>query len=59
MCDAELVVNNAPRIHAKIEDLTEKSQYIVVKDTTNETTLKILLELDGIFSFFNTRKLSE
>ena len=57
--EAGLVVNDVTRIHTKMEDQTDESHCIVTKDNTLDNNLKVPLELDGIFSFFDTRKLSD
>ncbi len=59
MRETGLVVSDVPRIHTKINDLTDKLHCIVAKVDSSYNILKIPLELDGIFLFFNARKLSD
>ena len=58
MREAGLVVNDVPRIHTKSEELTNETHCIVACEGDVGTDLKIPLRLDGIFSCFDTRKLT-
>ena len=55
MREAGLIVNDVPRIHTKSEELTDETHCIVSK---GEVEMKIPMKLDGIFSYFPTRKLT-
>ena len=59
MSEAGLIVNDVPRIHTTPEELTNKTHCIVASEKVNGAYLKIPLMLDGIFSFFQTRKLTD
>ena len=56
--EAGLIVNDVPRIHTKVEELTNETHCIVARESEVGIDLKIPLKLDGIFSCFNTRKLT-
>ena len=58
MREAGLVVNEVPRIHTNKEDLTNETHCIVSTGGKVNAKLKIPLRLDGIFSYFETRKLT-
>ena len=57
--EAGLVVNDVPKIHTKSSDLTENTHCVVATEGANGTNLRIPMKLDGIFSYFPTRKLTE
>ena len=52
--EAGLIVNDVPRIHCG-GDLTQESHCIISK---GEVDLRIPLRLKGVFSYFETRKLT-
>ena len=52
-------MNDVPRIHTKPEELTNDTHCIVANKVDNGIDLKIPLKLDGIFSYFETRRLSD
>ena len=60
MREAGLIVNDVPRIHTRQEDLTNQTHFIVSMGNgdNNGTKLNIRMKLDGIFSYFPTRKLT-
>ena len=60
MREAGLIVNDIPRIHTRQEDLTNQTHCIVpmVDGDENSTNFNIHMKLDGIFSYFPTRKLT-
>ena len=60
MREAGLIVNDVPRVHIWQEDLTNQTNCIVsmVEGDDNGTNLNISIKLDGIFSYFPTRKLT-
>ena len=60
MREAGLIVNDVPRINTSQEDLTNQTHCIVsmVDGDDNGTNLNIRMKLDGIFSYFPTRKLT-
>jgi len=58
MREAGLIVNEVPRIHTKPEELTDETHCIVSSGDDENAKLKIPLKLDGIFSYFETRKLT-
>ena len=60
MREAGLIVNDVPRIHKRQDDLTNQKHFIVsmVDVDYNGTNLNIRMKLDGIFSYFPTRKLT-
>ena len=55
-----MIVNNVRKIHTRQEDLTNETHCIVSKrdGDNNDTNLHIHMKLDGIFSYFPTRKLT-
>ena len=57
--EAGLVVNEVPRIHTDVKDLTDETHCIVAKGGEGGAELKIPMTLDGIFSCFRTRKLTK
>ena len=57
--EAGLRVNEVPRIHTKQEEITDETHCIVARAEDNGLDLRIPLKLDGIFSYFTTRKLTE
>ena len=57
--EAGLPVNEMPRIHSKPDELTSKTHCIVARAELNGVDLRVPLKLDGIFSYFTTRKLTE
>ena len=59
MREAGLVVNDVPRIHTDVKDLTDETHCIVSKEGEGGAELKIPMTLDGIFSCFPTRKLTK
>ena len=59
MREAGLLVNDVPRIHTNAGDLNNETHCIVAKEEVNGEDLKIPLKLDGIFSYFETRKLTD
>ncbi len=59
MREAGLIVNDVPSIHITPEELTDETHCIVASEKVNKVDLKIPLMLDGIFSFFPTRKLTD
>ena len=58
MREAGLTVNDVPRIHTRPGELSNETHCIVVKASSNGGDLKIPMKLDGIFSYFPTRKLT-
>ena len=58
MREAGLTVNDVPRIHTKVDELTNETHSIVAKESEVGMDLRIPLRLDGIFSCFDTRKLT-
>ena len=58
--EAGLNVNYVPKIHTRQKDLTNETHFIVSKDDSddNGTGMRIRMKLDGIFSYFPTRKLT-
>ena len=60
MREAGLIVNDVLRIHTRQEDLTNQKHCIVsmVDGDNNGTNLNFSMKLDGIFSYFPTRKIS-
>ena len=58
MREAGLIVNEVPLIHTKAEELTNETHCIVSTGEGDNAKLKIPLKLDGIFSHFETRKLT-
>ncbi len=59
MQEAGLIVNDVPQIHTCTEDLTNKTHCILTDGEEDDPKLKIPLKLDGIFSYFEMRKLTE
>ena len=53
-------MNDVPKIHTRQDDLTNETHCIVSKDDggNNGTNLRIQMKLDGIFSYFPTRKIT-
>ena len=58
MRETGLKGNDVPRIQTKVEDLMDETHCIVANEDDNGADLKIPLKLDGIFSYFSTRKLT-
>ena len=58
MREAGLTVNDVPKIHTKDQELNDETHCIAAKEGDNGVDLKIPLKLDGIFSYFPTRKLT-
>ena len=52
MREAGLVVNDVPRIHTRVTDITNNTHCILAEKEANGADLKIPLRLDGIFSSF-------
>ena len=59
MEEAGLVVNTRPKIHTKRADLSNESHCIVSTEEENGWNLRIPMKLDGIFSYFPTRALTQ
>ena len=59
MREAGLIVNDVPRIHTRSEDLNNGTHCILTDGETGDPKLKIPLKLDGIFSYFETRMMTE
>ena len=55
-----MIVNDVPKIHTRQGDLTNETHCIVSKfdGDNNGTNLRIYIKLDGILSYFPTRKLT-
>ena len=58
MREAGITVNDVPRIHTDPEELSSETHCIAAKAKSNGVNLKIPLKLDGVFSYFPTRKLT-
>ena len=58
MREVGLIVNDVPKIHTKEQELNDETHCIAAKEGDNGVDLKIPLKLDGIFSYFPTRKLT-
>ena len=58
MREAGLCVNDVLRIHTRREKLCDETYCIAAKEEDKRVNLKIKLQLDGIFSYFDTRKLT-
>ena len=58
--EAGLIVSDVPKIHTRQEDLTNDTHCVIssLDGDGNGTDLRIRMKLDGIFSYFPTRKLS-
>ena len=58
--EAGLVVNDVPKIHTRAQELTNETHCVISSpdEDGNGTDLKIHMKLDGIFSYFLTRKLT-
>ena len=58
--ESGLILNDVPKIHTMQEDLTNETHCIVSKENSdkNGTNMRIRIKLDGIFSYFPTRKLT-
>ncbi len=56
---AVLIVNDVPRIHTRSKDLINKTHCILTDGEEDDPKLKIPLKLDGILSYFETRKMTE
>ena len=52
------MVNDVLKIHTKSSELNENTHCVVATEDTNEINLRIPMKLDGIFSYFPTRKLT-
>ena len=59
MREAGLTVNDVPRIHTRTEELNNETHCIVSPGDGDNARMKIPLKLDGIFSYFETRSLTE
>ena len=59
MREAGLIVNDTPKIHTKREDLSRETHCIVATKSDNGVELRIPMKLDGIFSYFVTRALTQ
>jgi hypothetical protein len=59
MREVGLVVNDVPKIDTKRRDLNNKTHCIVANADGNGMDLRIPLQLDGIFSCFQTCKLTD
>ena len=59
MREAELKVSDVPKIHTEHKNLTNGSYCIVSTADSNGTELRIPMQLDGIFSYFPMRKLTQ
>ena len=57
--EAGLVVNDVPKIHTRQDELSNDTHCIVANEDTNGIDLRIPMKLDGAFSYFATRKLTE
>ena len=57
--EAGLVVNDVPKIHTKRSELSVDTHCVVASKENNEIDLRIPMQLDGIFSYFATRKLTQ
>ena len=57
--EAGLVVNDVPKIHTKRDELSVETHCIVANKEDNGIDLRIPMKLDGVFSYFPTRKLTE
>ena len=57
--EAGLEVNDVLKIHTKPENLSANTHCIVANKRDNGIDLRIPMQLDGIFSCFPTRKLTE
>ena len=57
--EAGLVVNDVPKIHTKRDELSVETHCIVANKEDNGIDLRIPIKLDGVFSYFPTRKLTE
>ncbi len=57
--EAGLTVNDVLKIHTKSSELTNETHCIVSKEEVTGTDLRIPMSLDGVFSYFPTRKLTE
>ena len=57
--EAGLVVNDVPKIHTKRDDLSVETHCVVANKEDNGIDLRIPMKLDGVFSYFPTRKLTE
>ena len=52
-------MNDAPKIHIESQNLTNKSHCIMSNADGNGTKLWIIMQLDGIFWYFPTQKLTQ
>ena len=59
MREAGLKVNYVTKIHIERQNLTSESHFIVSTADSNGTELRIPIQLDGIFSYFPTRNLTQ
>ena len=59
MREAGLKVNDVPKIHIERQNLTNEIHCIVSTADGNGTELRIPMQLDGIFSYFPTQKLTQ
>ena len=59
MRETELKVNYVPKIHIKRQNLTNESYCTVSTTDDNVTELWIPMQLDGVFSYFTMRKLTQ
>ena len=59
MREAGLQVNDVLKIHTNSGDLSANTHCVVATEDANGIDLKIPMKLDGIFSYFPTRKLTE
>ena len=59
MREAGLKVNDFPKIYIKRQNLTNESHCTVSTADGNGTELWIPMQLDGIFSYFTTRNITQ
>ena len=59
MREAGLKVNDIKKIHIEHKNLTNESHCIVSTADGNGTDIRIPMQLDGIFSYFPTRNITQ
>ncbi len=57
--EAGLVVNDMPKIHIKQDVLSINTHCVVASEENSGIDLRIPMQLDGIFSYFAKRKLTQ